>query len=398
MKQFMFNLKTQMLAVSAAAVLLFSCNKDLPEAVPTPYVPPAGSTIMSLLDGPSFSILKAAVNRAGLSTALNTPSNVYTVFAPDDAAFATIGITTPAAVNAFRVGQLDTLLKYHIIGGQRYASSNISTGFPNMYMQSMFVLQQPSAAVPPGFRMPLMVSRRGDSVWANNVAVRLGQGQVNVTASNGIVHVVNRVIMPPDSTIVAIVANDPSYSYLLAAINRADSGVTAPNRLVDALGNPLANFTVMAPTNLAFQQTLTFVITQALIAQGVPPDIALAQAQALASTPAVFSNPALFGALTATTVRGIVAYHVIGRVSANPANSALVGRAFSMNFPSAASNVNTLVVPAPNVGPLPVSVQRSNGVVTVKGLGNPAPAAVTMPDKNAVNGVIHRINGVLLPQ
>jgi hypothetical protein len=204
--------------------------------------------------------------------------------------------------------------------------------------------------------------------------------------------------MPPDSTVAQIVTRDPSYSYLAAAIARADSGAVAPNRIIDVLGNAAANLTLTAPTDLAFQQTLTFVITQGLVAQGMDPATAAATAAALASTPAVFSNPALFGALPARTVAGIVAYHVMGRVSASPTNTALVGRIFSVNIPSGPTAVNTLVVPAPNVGPVPVIMQNTSGTVTVKGMGNPTAATVTVANKNAVNGVIHRINGVLLPQ
>jgi uncharacterized surface protein with fasciclin (FAS1) repeats len=400
MKTFLNNWKTHTLALMASGMLLFSCNKDLPEAVPTPYVPPAGSTIMSLLDGPNFTILKAAVTRAGLTTALNTPTNVYTVFAPDDAAFQASGFPSPAVVNLFRPGQLDSVLRYHLIGGQAIGSTQISDRFPNNSMQSMLMVANPSAALPPGYRLQLGVSRRGNNAWANNAAVK----QANIQASNGVVHIVDRVIFPPDSTIAQIVANNPSYSYLLAALVRADSGFSAPNRLIDALGNSAANFTLMAPTDLAFQQTLTFLITQALIGQGMDPVTAQATATVLASSPAVFSNPALFGALSATTVRGILAYHVIGRVSANPQNTSLVGRAFGVNIPGVLTDVNTLLVIPPTppstvlIPPIPVKMQNTGGVITVKGLGNATPATVTTADKNTINGVIHRINGVLFPQ
>ena len=63
----------------------------------------------------------------------------------------------------------------------------------------------------------------------------------------------------------------------------------------------------------------------------MPPATALATATFLASTPAVFSNPALYGALSAQTVKGILVYHILG------------SRAFSVNLPTTATNVPTLL-------------------------------------------------------
>lgn len=390
----MFTAKAKVLGLLAGTVLLFSCNKDLPVATPIYSVPSTNPTIMALLDGANFSFLKAAVTRAGLSTVLSNANNIYTVFAPDNAAFIASGIPSIDVINTLPPAQLNAIISYHLVGGQLYYAAGVNDKFPNMYLQSTLLLQAPSAALPPGYRMPLCPSRRANTIWANNIPVK----QVDITASNGVVHVVAGLVMPPDSVVAQIITRDPSYSYLAAAIVRADSGYTAPNRLIDVLGNAAANLTLMAPTDLAFQQTLTFLITQALIGQGMDPATAQATATALASSPNVFSNPALYGALTATTVRGLVAYHVIGRVSASPTNSSLIGRVFSVNISSTATPVNTLLVPAPNVGPVPVIIQNTAGAVTVKGMANPAAATVTIGNKHAINGVIHRINGVLFPQ
>lgn len=392
MKQLMFITKTKVLGLFACSVLLFSCNKDLPVATPIVTVPSTNPTIMTLLDGANFSFLKAAVTRAGLNTALGNANNIYTLFAPDNAAFIASGIPSVDVINALPPAQLNAIINYHLVGGQLYYAAGVNDKFPNMYLQSSLLLQAPSAALPPGYRMPLCPSRRANTIWANNIPVK----QVDIGASNGVMHVVAGLVMPPDSVIAQIITRDPSYSYLAAAIVRADSGVAAPNRLIDVLGNAAANLTLMAPTDLAFQQTLTFLITQALIGRGMDPATALATATALASSPNVFSNPLLYGALSATTVRGLVAYHTIGRV--NLTSSALVGRIFSVNISAALSPVNTLLVPAPTVGPIPVFMQNTAGTVTVKGLANPAAATVTVANKHAVNGVIHRINGVLFPQ
>src|SRR5450432_1831260 len=119
--------------------------------------------------------------------------------------------------------------------------------------------------------------------------------------------------------------------YFKAAVLRADSGSGSPGTLQSALMNIGANFTVFVPTDSAMRAAITGQITLALIAQGLPPATAAATAAALAATPAVFSNPALYGALTPTIVGGLVAYHILGT------------RAFTVNFPTTASTFYTLI-------------------------------------------------------
>jgi uncharacterized surface protein with fasciclin (FAS1) repeats len=340
--------------------MLFSCNKDLPVAVPIVTPPPTGSTIMTLLDAPTFSLLKAAVTRAGLNTALNTPTNVYTVFAPDDAAFALSGITL-AAINAMTPAQLQSLLSYHLIGGQAYRASNIQEKYPNMYLQSMLLLSPPSASLPPGYRMPLGISRRGAAAWANQIPVK----QADVAASNGVVHVVAALLSPPQLVLAQTVGGDPSYSYLLAAVQRADQGPPpgAP-ALLPILSNAAANLTLFAPTNDAF--------------------IALYTALGLGAAGPI--TPASVNLLPSATVWGILAFHVQGV------------RAFSPNL----SNT-----PRPSIMGVAQQFNVTANAVQVRGPGNVAStpggpvnffANVTAANINNINGVIHRVDAVLIPQ
>jgi uncharacterized surface protein with fasciclin (FAS1) repeats len=64
----------------------------------------------------------------------------------------------------------------------------------------------------------------------------------DIPASNGIIHAIDTVIMPP--TIGDIVATNPDFSTLRSLLNRV--------QLTSALNNPLASLTVFAPTNAAF--------------------------------------------------------------------------------------------------------------------------------------------------
>lgn len=419
------------LIITAFGLIISSCNKTLPDAEPITQSPPSGSSINSLLSDPSFSILKAAVTRAGtsLTKLLSDSSAVFTFFAPDDAAFVRSGIPSAAAIAAFRAGQLDTLLRYHLIGGVKIMAAGISEDVPNMYLQSSFVLAPPSASLPPGLRMPIFPSRRGAVAWVNNIPVT----QADIAASNGVIHKVATLVAPPSQLLLQRIAADPDLTYLYAAVQRADSG-DAAKTLQSALQNPAANLTVFAPSNTAFQQILTGLITQGLIpivtaqtkaaikqqliaggateadaeaqataavaAQaGTIAAGAQAQAAALASTPGVFTNPALSSVITPTMVKGIVVYHLLGV------------RAFSVNIPTTPTALKTLLNGAIAAHP-GVTVQATFGLTgvtaaTVKGLGNasasniainPTPAPGGTSDQHYINGTLHKIDQVLLPQ
>jgi hypothetical protein len=125
---------------------------------------------------------------------------------------------------------------------------------------------------------------------------------------------------------------------------------------------------------------------------------AAATATALASTPGVFSNPALYSSLTAQTVKGIVVYHILG------------SRAFTVNFPTTPTSVPTLLnsaVPAhPGVSITATFTGLSVSAATVKGaanptasnlLINPTPAPAGTSDQHYLNGVLHKIDQVLRP-
>lgn len=402
--------------IAATATMLVACNKELPQAEAIVPPTPSGASIAETINTEAnLSILKAAISRAGtpLTALLSDKSGVYTFFAPTDAAFqnafALLGVPSTVGVAAFRPGQLDTILRYHLIGGQELTSATIPSGFPNVQEPSSFVLAPPSASLPPGLRMPLFPSKRGNNLWLNNIPVT----QADIDAANGVIHKIAAVALPPSQYLWNRIDTAADLTYLKAAVLRADSGSTAATSLMGALLNPAANLTVFAPTNTAFQQVLTAQITQALIpmvtqqliAGGATPDQAAAlapgmaqtQATAIASTPDVFQNPALFSVLTAQTVKGIVVYHLLGV------------RAYTVNLPTTATNTPTLLNSAVPAHP-GVTVQATFGATgvtaaTVKGaanatasniLINPLPGGTS--DQNYINGVLHKIDQVLRPQ
>jgi uncharacterized surface protein with fasciclin (FAS1) repeats len=126
-----------------------------------------------LQDDGEFDVLQAAVVRAGLVDALNgtTP---YTVFAPTDLAFVTtLGVADEAAaitaVNGLPVDALKNILLYHVTQGRRNSASVLGA---------------------PGYQMLNGATLTRAALTAAGIAA------TDISASNGIVHVINAVLMP----------------------------------------------------------------------------------------------------------------------------------------------------------------------------------------------------------
>jgi len=136
---------------------------------------PGSTTIVGIVlqeDG-EFDVLQAAVVRAGLVEALNGTKQ-YTVFAPTDAAFVTtLGVANEAAaidaVNSLDLDTLRNILLFHVMDGRRNSNSVLAAPAYVMLNGSKLTREQLSAA---------------------------GLGATDISASNGIVHVINHVLMP----------------------------------------------------------------------------------------------------------------------------------------------------------------------------------------------------------
>lgn len=403
--------KRGFLSAASAILILSACNKDV-EQFADPVTPvPAGNTLgATLAADPDDSLYLAMVKRAGLLTTINNPGANYTLFVPDNNAMrifvnaASGGAIPIAAPDAVHSGFISTtlpvastagLVGYNIVP-QKVTAADIPATFPNFQYPTIL---NPAPTVSALLRLTTFPST-ANGAWLNNIPLT----NVDIPASNGVIHNTAFLVTPPQRFLWDRISTDPGLTYLTAAIIRADSGTApagSPGTLQAALLNIGANLTVFAPTDLAFQQTLTGAIAQVLIGLGVPPATALAQATAIASTPGVFSNPALFGVLTAQTVKGIVVYHILGQ------------RAFTNNFPTSATLVPTLLNGAIPTHP-GIALQATFGVpfvsaATVKGAYNSTDANVLInasplipdpsgtSDQHYVNGVIQEIDQVLIP-
>ena len=132
-------------------------------------------TIVEVAAGdPQFSTLVSLVNSAGLASTLSSGS--YTVFAPTNAAFAKVPKATLDAL-AQDKEKLKAVLLYHVVRGRVPASK---------------VVKLTSAKTVNGASVRISVRR--DKVYLNG-STRVTK--TNVRASNGIIHVINRVLLPP---------------------------------------------------------------------------------------------------------------------------------------------------------------------------------------------------------
>ncbi len=425
--KFLKNIKHAGLLAVTACIILSACNKAPLAPVPLGQAAQSSApTIAKLLDDPEFSFLKAAATRAGLLPMLSAPNLRFTVFAPNDNAFMVSGIPSAAVIGVLPVATLNGLLSYHIIP-QTIPSSSIPTTFPNFEYPT--ILNPTGVPGTPGYnalaRLTTFPSRRGAAAWVNNIPVTA----VDIAASNGVVHKVAALVAPPVTKYLwDTISTSADLTYLKAAIQRADSGLAVGSRLQTALSSFGTNLTILAPTDAAVKGFLTFSISQALtplitqqlipvitaqlIAGGASqsiaatqapilaaqqaPTIALQQATALSASPTVFSNPLLFAALPAQTVRGLLVYHILG--------TTIPGiRVWSVNLPTTGTLQKTLLNQVFKDHPGVTLQGTFTGpfvtAATVKGFKNPTASNFIAPfDINLLNGIMHKIDQVLVPQ
>jgi transforming growth factor-beta-induced protein len=121
-----------------------------------------------------FSTLIAALKYAGLVNYLNGNA-VFTVFAPTDAAFAKLGLNAKN-ITSLPKGKLTQILLYHITRGSIGAQGVLSR-------PSLLMLNGDGAAI----------SKKSDGAYIGNAKII----QPNIFASNGVIHVIDSVLLPP---------------------------------------------------------------------------------------------------------------------------------------------------------------------------------------------------------
>lgn len=398
---------SKILVLFATVITIASCNKPLPAPIPIPYSPVNNSTttIGAFINADTtYSYFLAAATKVGMIAQLSDTTKVFTVFLPNNAAFRASGIPSVAVVDALPAATLGGIVGYAIIGGEQFTSAQIPTSFPNIQLPTTVAIGTlPGTTI--SFNLTTFPSVRSNGFWDNNIPVVMP----DILLRNGVVQLVAGIVAPPSQLLKTAIYSNPNLTFFTAAIARADSGQTGLNKLDSLLGYAVTNMTVLAPTDTAFQSLLFGNIYGALLLEGLPQATAFATAQALTASPTVFSNPALFGVLTAATVRGIIVYHFLATSQGEGFQPNI--RAFSVNFASTptfyTTLINSVVAAHPGIltqatftGPFVTSLQFT-GLGTFPPGGAPysgTPANTISMDNNEVNGVYHVIDQVLLPE
>lgn len=264
------------------------------------------------------STLVAALQAASLDVALDdVASGPYTVFAPTDAAFAALPAGTVETLLG-DVPALTNILLYHVLGGVAIESSSIVDGLSS---------DSPVAGETLSFSVnPVMVNGLAAVTTAD------------VAYDNGIIHVIDTVLIPTSSpyftSVVDVAVGSPTHTTLVAAVAAAG--------LVEAL-EAKGPFTLFAPTDDAF----------AALPEGTLESLLLPENKQV--------------------LTDILLYHVVGaKVTAGDiADGAMADTLLAENK---------------------LSFQKDSTGVTVNSY-----ASVVAADITTDNGVVHVIDAVLLP-
>jgi len=206
-----------LLLVFALAAAIISCDEE-EEATPTPT--PVLQDIVGIAAGDDrFETLVAALQAADLVSTLQG-EGPFTVFAPTDDAFDNLPAGTVDALLQDIPALTDVLL-YHVVSGKVMAADVVGLA------SATTVLGQ-----------DVTVTVEGGNVFINDAQVII----TDIEASNGVIHVIDTVLIPLDD-IVEIAVADDRFETLVAALQAAD--------LVGTLQGE-GPFTVFAPTDDAF--------------------------------------------------------------------------------------------------------------------------------------------------
>lgn len=269
---------------------------------------------------PQFSILVEALTAAKLTGTLSA-AGPFTVFAPTNTAFAALltelGITKAALLADTAL--LTSVLTYHVLAGKVEAAA-VATQLG----AAITTLQGGVFKIERGTGLAITDGRNRQSTLT----------ATDIQTTNGVIHVVDKVLLPANKTIVETAQSISDFSILVEAVVAAG--------LVPTLSSA-GPFTVFAPTNAAFAAALT--------------ELGISKAQLLASS----------------QLGDILKYHVLS------------GRVLKAGVPVGA--------PITTVQGATFTVDARLAITDKLG----RTAGITATDVFTSNGVIHVLDKVILP-
>jgi transforming growth factor-beta-induced protein len=272
---------------------------------------------------PSLSILVEALSKFPDLVSALSADGTYTVFAPTNDAFtALLGAIGQSSLNDIPLNVLERVLKYHVISSAALMSTDLTDG-----QMAATILSADDK---------ITVDINGSNVMINNASVTAA----NIEASNGIVHVVDAVLVPELELSIVNTIVEPAYFNKNFSI-LTEAVVTA--NLLGTLIDTDANYTLFAPNNAAFE------------AAGIT----------------------TLDGLTADDLTPILTYHVLG------------SEVFADGLPASGSAITSLG------GDFYLSI-NNNGVF-LNGLTKVTAATVSGGALDYTNGVVHLIDRTLVP-
>lgn len=301
--------------IITVAPFVSSCEKE----EKTTKLPSLDEYLSSQTD---LSIFKQAIEKAGLQSFKDGPGP-FTWLAPTNAAFTAAGITADS-INKMTQGAVNYLVMYHLINGSVPTLEMIAN---NSFPRGTLLGNTGSTQVFLGRKLP--------DYFVNGSKITSPDNNL----SNGVVHIINRVNIPPAlvGNVQTILTTSGKHSLFIAALTKA-------NRWTQFAGT--STFTILAPTD------------EAMIANGY--------------------TAAAITAATVPSIDSLVRYHYFNSL-----------RLFSNDF-------NNSLTPQTALGATKTILAVNDGT-KLKGQKNSAPVDIVGIDRLGVNGVVHTIGGVLKP-
>lgn len=307
----MISLLTSSLLAVGVATLATAQTQTQTQTKPAAAAASTKNIVETAVGAGSFKTLVAAVQAAGLAETLS--GGTFTVFAPTDEAFAKLPAgTLEMLLKPENKAKLASILTYHVVPGKVMAAD---------------VVKLTNAGTVQGQRVDIVAKDGTVTVDGAKVVT------TDIACTNGVIHVIDTVILPNDKNIVEVAASNGSFNTLVAAVKAAG--------LVETLSGK-GPFTVLAPTDAAFAKLPAGTLENLLKPE---------------------NKKALVEILTYHVVPGVAAY----------------------------SDQVVKMPEIPTVLGSPIKVTVKDGKVM---LGN---ATVAIADVETSNGVIHAIDTVLLP-
>jgi uncharacterized surface protein with fasciclin (FAS1) repeats len=362
--------KIQIFVFAVIAASTFSCKTKSDDNILQPLpiqLQGATKNAMEVIEtDPQFSSFSAAIKQYGLENELRRFPARFTIFAPNNAAFASANLT------GLSEDQIRNVLRYHILQAETFRFSTQLTSGANE-----------TAARLPNNLVWLNVPRVGEVYVNGGTVVR-----ADIPATNAVLHEVDKVLIPPTKTMYQIIAETPNLSIFRRGVNSFPTlpapnstpanirqilqstrfvGTTAVNGATSTIFNGI-NATVFVPNDAAFA-ALTPAVTDSTGAASF-------------FTTAPTSTAVLHHASTASGrifSKGILAGTLPSLVGGRPLNILLEGGSVILNRKTIIGTV----------------VQTGDPIGTAAGYNN---AKVVTADIIATNGVIHVIDRVLRPE